>query len=280
MSSSIYQGLQSCLTEPHVLRLKLTPSKSNSSRPAAAAAEDEDSELSAAHCDAQIETHLEMGENSAASSAPAADMTAAEGGGNGGGGWSCLQALSGVYVDPPTKQNSPTTLSRRSLEMCTESLGSETGSDGSETSGDERMSLLLLDETEVSPMASDETPQPRFSRHSKLRATKKLARPNYPPLLSSMSGPMGVKVKPYREEGRLVLKAESLPSVKPCLLVERGDGRLRLRLANDHCIVEEEEEGKEENNIGKLGMGRRCKCKEGEGGRKGLLNWKPFLVST
>ncbi|XP_022150270.1 protein FANTASTIC FOUR 3-like [Momordica charantia] len=279
MSSSIYQGLQSCLTEPHVLRLKLTPSKSNSSRPAAAT-EGEDSELSAAHFDAQIETHLEMGENSAASAALVADMTALEGGGNGGGGWSCLQALSGVYVDPPKKQYSPTTLSRRSLEMCTESLGSETGSDGSETGGDDRTSLFLLDVTEVSPTASDKKPQPRFSRLSKLRAAKKLAKLSYPPPLTSMNGPMGVKVKPYREEGRLVLKAESLPSVKPCFVVERGNGRLRLRLANEHRIVEEEEEEKEEKNIGKLGRGTRCKCKEGGGGRKELLNWKPFLVST
>lgn len=101
---------------------------------------------------------------------------------------------------------------------------------------------------------------------------------------------MSVKVKPYREGGRLVLKAVSIRSAKPCFEVERGGGRLRLRLLK-HCLLsrnleeEEEEVGEggereEENNESGGRRRKERRCKEGGGGRKELLNWEPFLVST
>lgn len=170
MSSSIYQGLQSCLEprllEPRVLRLKLTPSISNS--PWLPAAMEQNSDLSAIHSDSQLETHLEIGEIDVDSAGDGleVDGTAANGGGNGGGGgWSFLQALSGVYAHPPAMP----ALSEKSLEMCTESLGSETGSDGSEIGGDEKMSLFSSDEIEMSPSFVSERNLSRFSR---LRARK------------------------------------------------------------------------------------------------------------
>ncbi|XP_038899614.1 protein FANTASTIC FOUR 3-like [Benincasa hispida] len=291
MSSSIYQGLQSCLMEPRVLRLKLTPCKSISSPPSA---QEQDSDLSATHADLQFETHLKMEENDSAGAgagagdSPAENRVAGNDGGNGVGGWSFLQAPSGVDGHPPAKQYSPTiALSQKSLEMCTESLGSETGSDGSEIGGDEKMSLFSSDETEISPSYSSGGKSVKFS---KLR-TKKLVKPSYPPPLTSMSGSMSVKVKPYREDGRLVLKAVSIPSTKPCFEVVRGGGRLRLRLLK-HCLLlnsleegeeEVEEKGeREEAESTESGERRRKgrRCKEGGGGRKELVNWEPFLVST
>lgn len=173
MSSSIYQGLSSCLMEPRVLRLKLSPSKSISSPPSA---QDEDSDLSATHSHPQIETHLKMEENDTAGAvdSPAENRVTVNGGGNGVGGWSFLQALSRVDGHPPAKQYSPTmALSGKSLEMCTESLGSETGSDGSEISGDEKMSLFSSDETEICPSSTTAEKPVKFSR---LRA-KKLGKP-------------------------------------------------------------------------------------------------------
>ncbi|XP_022960032.1 protein FANTASTIC FOUR 3-like [Cucurbita moschata] len=273
MSSSIYQGLQSCLIEPRVLSLKLTPSLNSSRLPAV----EEDSDLSA-------ETHMEMGENYAGEGdSPADDGEAASGGGNGVGGWSFLQALSDVYVPPPTKEYSPAVaLTGKSLDICTESLGSETGSDGSEIGGDEKISLFLSNEIEMSPLFASGGNLPRSSR---LRS-RKLAKPSYPPPLTSRSGPMGVKVRPYREGGRLVLQAVVISSTKPCFEVERGGGRLRLRLLK-HCLEEEEEEqveeGAEREEDSNESGGRRRKgrrCKEGGGGRKELVNWEPFLVST
>lgn len=115
---------------------------------------------------------------------------------------------------------------------------------------------------------------------------------SYRPPLASMSGPMGVKVKPYREGGRLVLKAMSIPSPKPCLEAERSGGRLRLRLLNDYCLMasnveegeeEVEEKAEREEESSESSGGRRRKgrrCKESGGERKELLNWEPFLVST
>ncbi|XP_022953993.1 protein FANTASTIC FOUR 4-like [Cucurbita moschata] len=278
MSSSIYQALQSCLEprriEPRVLRLKLTPSKSISSPPPA----EEDSDLSATHSDPPIETHLEMEENDTAVIVADAEASPAASNGIGSvvGGWSILQALSGLDGRPPAKQYSPTmALSWKSLEMCTESLGSETGNDGS----DEKMTLFSS-ETEVSPSSVSGEKSVQFSR---LRA-KKMAKPSYPPPLMSMSGPIGVKVKPYREGGRLVLKAVSIPSAQPCFEVERSRGSLRLRwLKRSDNLEEAEEKGESEEESSESGgrrrKGRRCK-EGGGGGRKELVNWEPFLVST
>lgn len=161
MSSSIYQGLQSCLVEPRVLRLKLSPSKSYSSP---SPAEEQDSDHSVTHSDPQIQTHLKMEQNQQNHTAR----------GNGVGGWSFLQAPSGVDGHPPENRYAPTmALSPKSLEMCTESLGSETGSDGgSETGSDEKMSLFSPDETETSPSLASGRKSVRLSR-----LAKKLAKP-------------------------------------------------------------------------------------------------------
>ncbi|KAL6978519.1 hypothetical protein U1Q18_020187 [Sarracenia purpurea var. burkii] len=136
-----------------------------------------------------------------------------------------------VYVHPLVTRFS-STLSMRSLEMCTESLGSESGSDISEIS-DEFSSSVLLRSHE----------NPRSIQRSKPREfTKKPHRNgNFPPPLTSISGSDGVRVRSHREDGRLVIKAESAASCNSYFQAQRGGGRLRLCLMKDKQNTHNEE---------------------------------------
>ncbi|CAK9147068.1 unnamed protein product [Ilex paraguariensis] len=238
MSASVYQGLQSCLeprlVEPCVLRHKMSPPKSNfyqstpwPQKPNVLRPE-ENKENS--HND-----------NSSNSNNGGVDGESKSKNGD-SGGWSFLQALTNksynfkegngpngndtqkVYVHPLVKRSS-STLSPKSLEMCTESLGSETGSDNSE-SMDQLSSLSL------------ETENFRGLQRSNSREfSKKLNRSgSFPPPLTSISGSDGVRVRPYREGGRLVLKAVSVPSCNGHFQADRVNGRLRLSLLKDNSI--------------------------------------------
>ncbi|XP_065864392.1 protein FANTASTIC FOUR 1-like [Euphorbia lathyris] len=258
-SSTSYQGLQSCLepvfvAEPRVLRLKLAPPQTNISP-------DNNN---------NVET----------------------------GGWTFLQSLAEkkqpqpLYKDqpynPPYCKRGTSVLSEKSLEMCTESLGSETGSD---TSDD--MALLSSDNYIETGL-----------KYSRLRDTTRMSRSSsFPPPLTSISSSSNVQMRRRRESGRLVLEAVSVSnSSQPYFQAERIDGRLRLHLMKD-CEEEEEEaeeaeeeefeeeeeeeEEKEngENGGGEMGMEKltrlsRCSCKEDGSGNKSLLNWEPLWVAT
>ncbi|KAI3668175.1 hypothetical protein L6452_43252 [Arctium lappa] len=171
---------------------------------------------------------------------------------NGGGGkmknnsgWSFLEALENpliaviknlegnnddVYVHPMVKR-SASALSSKSLEMCTESLGSETGSDVSE-SGDEFCSRV------------------RAVQRSKCCRgfERKIRRGEFPPPLTSISGSDGtVKVRHHREGGRLVIKAVSVSNGGANFRAERSNGRLKLSLLRD-CSVNYESGGDKDEN--------------------------------
>ncbi|KAE8676188.1 Mitochondrial Rho GTPase [Hibiscus syriacus] len=219
------------------------------------------------------------------------------------GGWSFLHTLSDakapavnqrVYVHPLLNR-SGSRLSDESLEMCTEQLGSETGSEGS---------LLSL---ETQTVACDINPsKPRESS-----STRKIRRGfSFPPPLTSISGSNGVQIKPHRENGRLIIQAVSFPTCHSYFHAERSEGRFRLSLfkdtttilgiednseeqeqENDVEVEEEEFSGETENregnngNVGdEIGAGKLpmpSSCKESNRGHKGgLLNWKPLLVTT
>ncbi|KAK7393538.1 hypothetical protein VNO78_22096 [Psophocarpus tetragonolobus] len=193
--SSVFHGVQSsvepCLLEPRVLKLKLAPPGSNSN--------------TATH--ASPNTNHEPGDCN---------------------NWSFLQSLSNisyckdpqtenVYVHPSVKRSS-SMLSAKSLELCTESLGCETGSNASDNT--DEMSLFSL---ETNNLRSNNT-TPVVNKKSE---SKKLNRAcTFPPPLTSM---LGVKVRSHREDGRLILEAVTSSS-EPYFQVERGNGRLRLRL--------------------------------------------------
>lgn len=168
-----------------------------------------------------------------------------------------------VYVHPMVKR-SASALSSKSLEMCTESLGSETGSDVSEN-GDEFYQISLGERERI-----------RESQRSKYRSfDRKIPRNDFPPPLTSISGSDGtVKVKQHRENGRLVIKAVSFSNCSTNFQAERTNGRLKLTLLRDSFVnyeserveVEENESERveiEEYESERIEMGE-CECERGE----------------
>ncbi|KAL2320944.1 hypothetical protein Fmac_029913 [Flemingia macrophylla] len=196
-----------------------------------------------------------------------------------GCGWSFLQTLSHTcktedqpYVHPAVKRSS-SFLSEKSLEMCTESLGSETGSNGNESS--DEVSLFSSKNTNASS-----------TRHATTNCNNNLKRVNracnLPPPLTTMNDLGGVQVRPRREGGRLILEAVASPSPHTYFHAERGDGRLRLCLVESYsasdsqkgvddekeeCEEEEEEEedldsGAEDDEMGVKKLAIPSTCKE------------------
>lgn len=147
------------------------------------------------------------------------------------GGWNSIQSLSNssytsenVYVHPLDKQSS-CAMSTKSLEICTESLGCETGS---KINGgmDEFTSLLSMERQ--NPTATQRPKTREISK--KINKTR-----SFPPPLTSISGSNGVQVSTHREGGRLLLKAVNSSSCNVHFQTERENGRLRLSLAKEDC---------------------------------------------
>ncbi|OIT05597.1 PREDICTED: protein FANTASTIC FOUR 2-like [Nicotiana attenuata] len=206
------------------------------------------------------------------------------------GGWSFLRSLDNakkdnaeneVYIHPLTKRSS-STLSPKSLEMCTENLGSETGSDISESIEE---NYFFLSERQNSHDVRRSKRREFIQKHNKTAT--------FPPPLTSLNG---VQVRPYREGGRLILKATTITSCKSCFHTERADGRLRLSLMNDginthipdsyeqvETEAEAEAQVNEHENVGsEKGVGeyvRPRKCKESGNRVKGIPSWEPFWVA-
>ncbi|CAM8973682.1 unnamed protein product [Rhodiola kirilowii] len=220
-----------------------------------------------------------------------------------GTSWSFLQALAdtthspnqennaAVYVHPLVKKTS-SKLSEKSLEMCTESLGSETGSDIMEAN-----------------MIESST---KFDRKdSKIVGVAKTKREyNFPPPLTSISN--SVNMKAHRENGRLVMDAVVVAEGSNFSLfdAERIDGRLMLWLkkrdeedddkteesdetnggekTEDSASWDEDLNGNTKHVEGNIGndenisrVGSRCNEGGGEKGEKGhLWNMETCWVAT
>ncbi|KAL6564346.1 hypothetical protein OROMI_015796 [Orobanche minor] len=151
-----------------------------------------------------------------------------------------------VYVHPLVKRSS-SSLSTKSLEMCTESLGCETGNN------------IVPDYDDSSHHAFLE--KRGFSKNNPAKnrefAKKVKKTNNFPPPLTSISGNEGVQVRTHREGGRLVIKAFSFPYGGNYFQAERDNGRLKLSLVKgftDNEIElgknEDEDEEEEENSNG------------------------------
>ncbi|TKY71198.1 FANTASTIC FOUR 3 [Spatholobus suberectus] len=130
-------------------------------------------------------------------------------------GWSSIQALSSApkeskssYAHPQQRQSS-VRLSPKSLELCTENLGNETGSDIIESG------IELLSSSGCGEPYSGTRVQNRKAREAR----------NFPPPLTTIRGSESIRVRPHREGGRLVLEVTKVPS---CFQAERSPGRLRL----------------------------------------------------
>ncbi|KAE8729393.1 hypothetical protein F3Y22_tig00003715pilonHSYRG00034 [Hibiscus syriacus] len=167
-----------------------------------------------------------------------------------------LKSLPPPYVHPLVKR-SGSCLSEKSLEICTESLGSETGSDGFssyppsvtgdvEEDGKEEDQHGVLQQQKTACFDYEDD-QPWYVKCNYDVIGKKS--PHYgsfPPPIPSLSRKDGasVRMETHRDKGRLVLEAVSVPS-KNNFLAQRQDGRLVLTFSN--TINESEEKGTETN---------------------------------
>ncbi|XP_058739441.1 protein FANTASTIC FOUR 3-like [Vicia villosa] len=156
------------------------------------------------------------------------------------GGWNFVDALSNIsqnisikettigYVHPQQNRFS-LGLNPKSLELCTENLGNESGTNIVEND----MLLSLM-----------ETKEQRQSCRKVLAATKKVKIQNFPPPLTTIRGSESLRVRPHREDGRLVIEVTKVPPSTSCFQAERSHGRLRLCFGR-----EEEQEEDSENDI-------------------------------
>ncbi|KAK9156887.1 hypothetical protein Scep_003461 [Stephania cephalantha] len=140
------------------------------------------------------------------------------------------------YVHPLSNKRSRS-LSQRSLEICTESLGSETGSDGYSSSCDaEQEQQDHMEEELEKEVEYFLGRKPTHQRRS------------FPPPLPSLSRP-GIHMRPRRVDGRLVLEAVSIPPTPSHNFhAQRQDGRLLLTFANPPPKNEKTEEKQQSQN--------------------------------
>ncbi|XP_026445294.1 protein FAF-like, chloroplastic [Papaver somniferum] len=156
------------------------------------------------------------------------------------------------YVHPLVKQ-SKSCLSLKSLEICTENLGSESGSDGyphsdislSDTE-EEDEDIQEVEEESIEQVVVEEKKElavimnyskkssspPPSVRRSFPPPLKSLS--NFPPPLKSLSKPGGggIQMKTHRQDGRLILEAVSVPTSTNCFNAQRRDGRLVLTFSS------------------------------------------------
>ncbi|KAL8515278.1 hypothetical protein ACS0TY_014116 [Phlomoides rotata] len=205
-----------------------------------------------------------------------------------------------VYVKKGSS-SSFSKLSPKSLELCTENLGSETGTDIASDCSSIFSSSPPFSPSSSSSNSGDFTMplktvncegRQRYPYHT-YRKIK-----NFPPPLTSSNS---LQVRHHREGGRLIIEAVEAPFRNSYLQAERSDGRLKLcflRTASAEEEVEEEECGEEtapeegpttiddvelekeefddvEIEKEKEKLKRLSRCKEGS---KGMCsNWKTAL---
>ncbi|CAA2995050.1 Hypothetical predicted protein [Olea europaea subsp. europaea] len=168
-------------------------------------------------------------------------------------GWSSLQNLYSTspksakendtsYIHPFEKK-SPS--EKISLELCTENLGSETGTDTSDCS--------IFSNSYSSIQNAPEKPK-QESRNFNKAAAENSCR-SFPPPLTTISGRSNsLQVRRHCESGRLIIEAVET-QIKPTYLqAERSDGRLRLCFFQDcdtfdpQTTHEEDEESDERDS--------------------------------
>ncbi|KAF3657630.1 putative dirigent protein 21-like [Capsicum annuum] len=226
--------------------------------------------------------------------------------------WSSLRNLSTIsnlnsnekensYVQPSSKK-----LSEKSLALCTENLGSETGTD---QCIDSNIFSFSSHESKTAQLALSVQVESNYNKVMTYNSTEIIR--EFPPPLTTLRGSNAIQVRPHREGGRLVIKAAEATKVHPCFHAERSNGRLRLCLLNDGCSAfeneindEEEEEEREdeeeeeengmhmkrdmdgnsydaEAEIGIVNCQRIRRCKEGRQGNKTFCDWRnPLWVAT
>jgi len=170
---------------------------------------------------------------------------------NNNGGWNFLDALSNniyqntskketttaTYV-PPQQKRSSLFMSPKSLELCTENLGNESGTD------------IVENDRLLSSMGTME--EQRQPCRQVLAATKKAKTQNFPPPLTTIRGSKSLHVRTHREDGRLVIEVTKVPPSTSCFRADRCHGRLRLCILTNETTSfdpEEEQEDKEDGDV-------------------------------
>ncbi|KAI3888214.1 hypothetical protein MKW92_017845 [Papaver armeniacum] len=137
------------------------------------------------------------------------------------------------YVHPLVKQ-SKSCLSIKSLEICTENLGSESGSDGYPHS-DISLSDTEEEDEDIQEVEEESIEQVvSVMNYSRKSSSPSSVRRPFPPPLKSLSKPGGggIQMKTHRQDGRLILEAVSVPTSTNCFNAQRRDGRLVLTFSS------------------------------------------------
>lgn len=170
------------------------------------------------------------------------------------GGLSFLDALSNIsqgtkeepssqkeattYVHPQQKRSS-LLLSPKSLELCTENLGNESGTDIAENG----IAMFSSSSSDIDNIAEGDLGTREQRQLRQHFAAKKAKTMNFPPPLTTIRGSESLRVRPHREDGRLVIEVTKVPPSASCFQAERSHGRLRLCfLTNDTTSFDPQEE--------------------------------------
>ncbi|XP_047335869.1 protein FANTASTIC FOUR 3-like [Impatiens glandulifera] len=192
------------------------------------------------------------------------------------------------YIHPSTNKKSQSFLI--SLELCTENLGSESGSDMS----DDIFDILSMSSTHV----FHDQPAPKPTTRGLNLRKKVVDTRSIPPPLTTIRGINPIKVRSKREGGRLVIDAVEERAVCNYFRSDRSHGRLRLSFWDNSVTTTDEDEFEdqeideveedvataastpEEDIIGNKKFQRSSRCMEGNNNKKGLCNWEPLWVAT
>lgn len=137
----------------------------------------------------------------------------------------------------PLMRSSGSSLSEKSLEICTESLGSETGSDGFSSYPPSEIGDVDEekdnDQQQQQQQISQSFEDMRIVKYNYC-STRKMGPRSFPPPLPSLAREDGaaLHMQSHRQNGRLVLEAVSVPP-QNYFLAQRQDGRLRLTFVNN-----------------------------------------------
>ncbi|XP_077247335.1 protein FANTASTIC FOUR 3-like [Tasmannia lanceolata] len=167
--------------------------------------------------------------------------------------WNSIQSL-GTNLEPKQSLYTPSlsnrsslTLNNKSLELCTENLGCETGTDitqSSPFSSSSSCSSLSSSSYSCGEALVGGTRGERRVRKKEhqIPMYKRDNNKSFPPPLTSLAGQDCIHVRSHRENGRLVLRTITLPSSQTCFKAERSEGRLTLRFSNQYSTTTHEEE--------------------------------------
>ncbi|CAK9318618.1 unnamed protein product [Citrullus colocynthis] len=145
-----------------------------------------------------------------------------------------IKELQSDYVHPLVKR-SRSALSDKSLALCTENLGNETG---------------------VEFVEDVVFPDLKFERSTTRKRVKSIDNQGnkkvLPPPLTTIAGADSIRVRSYREDGRLIMEAVKTPARLSYFHAERSHGRLRLSILKSSTPRFDSEEGSTEKEKEKI----------------------------